>query len=115
MSVCCECCVLSGRGLVTGWSLVQRSPTECGVSECDREASMRRPRPPRGCRAIGKKKRVLTQVSGIKFKKKISAGCPVVIYGQTDRMKLIGALRYFVNEPNDCISNWKTNYDDYPL
>jgi hypothetical protein len=23
----------------TGWSLVQRSPTECGVSECDREAS----------------------------------------------------------------------------
>jgi hypothetical protein len=41
----------------TGWSLVQRSPTECGVSECDREASiMRRRRPPRGCRAIGKKK-----------------------------------------------------------
>jgi hypothetical protein len=23
----------------TGWSLVERSPTECGVSECDREAS----------------------------------------------------------------------------
>jgi hypothetical protein len=23
----------------TGWSLVQRSPTECGVSECDRESS----------------------------------------------------------------------------
>ena len=23
----------------SGWSLVQRSPTECGVSECDREAS----------------------------------------------------------------------------
>jgi hypothetical protein len=23
----------------TSWSLVQRSPTECGVSECDREAS----------------------------------------------------------------------------
>jgi hypothetical protein len=33
MSVCCECCVLSGRGL-------QRSPTECGVSKvCGREAS----------------------------------------------------------------------------
>jgi hypothetical protein len=30
MSVSCECCVLSGRGL---WSLVQRSPTECGVSK----------------------------------------------------------------------------------
>jgi hypothetical protein len=39
------------------WSLVQRSPTECGVSKkCDREASiMRRPRPPRSCRAVGKK------------------------------------------------------------
>jgi hypothetical protein len=23
---------------VSGWSLVQRSPTDCGVSECDREA-----------------------------------------------------------------------------
>ena len=31
----CECRVLSGRGLYTGRSLVQRSPTECGVSECD--------------------------------------------------------------------------------
>jgi hypothetical protein len=34
----------------TGSSLVQRSPTECGVSKCDREASiMRRPWPTRGC------------------------------------------------------------------
>jgi hypothetical protein len=32
----------------TGRSLVQRSPTDCGVSECDREASiMRRPWPTR--------------------------------------------------------------------
>ena len=30
-----ECCVLSGRGLCDG--LITR-PTECGVSECDREA-----------------------------------------------------------------------------
>ena len=36
-SVSCECCVLSGRVLGVGWSLVQWSPTECGVSECDRE------------------------------------------------------------------------------
>jgi hypothetical protein len=37
MFVCCECCVLSGRGLVsaTSWSLVQRSPTDCGASLCD--------------------------------------------------------------------------------
>jgi len=33
-------------------SLAQMSPTECGVSECNREAStMRRPWPTKGCRA----------------------------------------------------------------
>jgi hypothetical protein len=39
----------------TGWSLVQRSPTECGVSECDRVASITRkawPTPTRGCCAV---------------------------------------------------------------
>ena len=52
-----ECCVLSGRGLCESWSLVQRSPpTECGVSECDRKASiMRSPRPTRGCCDMTKK------------------------------------------------------------
>jgi len=50
MSVCCECCVLSGREPAAGRSLVQRIPTECGVSECDREAStMRRSWPTWGC------------------------------------------------------------------
>jgi hypothetical protein len=40
MSVSCECCVLSGNVSAKGWSLVQRSPTECGVSKvCDREIS----------------------------------------------------------------------------
>jgi hypothetical protein len=50
--VCCQVEVSA-----TGWSLVQRSPTECGVSKvCDREASiMRRPWPTRGCCAMGKK------------------------------------------------------------
>ena len=39
----------------TGRSLVQRSPTECGVSECDREVSiMWRPWPIMGCCAIEK-------------------------------------------------------------
>ena len=34
----------------SGFSLVQWSPTECGVSECDREASrMRGPWPTGGC------------------------------------------------------------------
>ena len=35
-------------------SLVQRSPTECGVSECDRETSiMRRPWPTTGSCIMG--------------------------------------------------------------
>ena len=42
---CCEVEVSA-----SGWSLVQRSPTECGVSECDREAStLRRTWHTRGC------------------------------------------------------------------
>ena len=50
--VCCECCVLSGRGL---WSLVQRGPTDCGVSECDREASVtKKPWPTEDCWAMKK-------------------------------------------------------------
>ena len=40
----------------SGWSLVQRELTECGVSECDHEASiMRRPWPTGGCCAMVKK------------------------------------------------------------
>jgi len=46
--VCCQVEVSA-----SGWSLVQRIPTECGVSECDREAStVRRPWPTRGYRAL---------------------------------------------------------------
>jgi hypothetical protein len=37
MSVPCECCVLLGRGLRDGPITRPESPTECGVSECDRE------------------------------------------------------------------------------
>jgi hypothetical protein len=51
--VCCQVEVSA-----TGWSLVQRSPTECGVSKkcvIVKRRKMRRPRPPRGCRAIEKK------------------------------------------------------------
>jgi hypothetical protein len=40
MSVLCECCVLPVRGLCVGSSLVQTNPAECGVSGCDREASV---------------------------------------------------------------------------
>jgi hypothetical protein len=39
----------------SGWSLVQRCPTECGVFKLLSRSleKMRRPRPPRGCEAIG--------------------------------------------------------------
>ena len=41
---------------MSGLSLVQSSPTKCGVSECDREALiMGRPCPTRGCCAMVKK------------------------------------------------------------
>ena len=41
MSVSCEVfCQVEVSG--SGWSLVQKSPTERGVSECDREASIKR-------------------------------------------------------------------------
>jgi hypothetical protein len=55
ISVSCECCVLSGRGLCDG--LVTR-PEEsyrlwCVLSVIVKPRKMRRPRPPRGCRAIG--------------------------------------------------------------
>jgi len=43
--VCCQAEVSA-----SGWSLVQRSPTECGVFESDNKSSiMRRPWPTRGC------------------------------------------------------------------
>jgi hypothetical protein len=46
MPVCCECLCCQVKISASGRSLVQRSPTECGVSECDREAPiMRRPWP----------------------------------------------------------------------
>ena len=45
MSVSCKCCV-SCQVSVKDRSLVQRSPTECDVSECNREIStMKRHRP----------------------------------------------------------------------
>ena len=43
------------RSLRRGWSLVQRSPTECGASECDRKTSIMRMRwPTGGCWTIKK-------------------------------------------------------------
>ena len=42
MNICLVCCQVDVSA--SDWSLVQRSPTENGLSECDRESSaMRRP------------------------------------------------------------------------
>ena len=50
LSVFCECCVLLCIGLCMGFSLVQRSPTDSSVSECDCEAwTMRWPWFTMGC------------------------------------------------------------------
>jgi hypothetical protein len=54
--VCCQVEVS-----VSVWSLVQRCPTECGVSECDREAlTMRRVWPTSGCCTMAKKSFIVT-------------------------------------------------------
>jgi hypothetical protein len=67
MSVCCECCVLSGRGLCD--ELITR-PEEsyrlCCVVVCDLEKQtswMRRPRPTRGLSRQEKKKYEITILS----------------------------------------------------
>jgi len=46
MFVSCECSLFLSKVLATDQSLIQRSPTECGVPECDLETStMGRPSP----------------------------------------------------------------------
>jgi len=51
VGVCCQ--VVASE---SGSSLVQKSPTECGGSECDRESSTKtRPWPTRDYRAMVKK------------------------------------------------------------
>ena len=54
MSVSYERCVLSSRGLRDGPITRRKETTDCGVSECHREASiMRRPWPTTGFCAMG--------------------------------------------------------------
>jgi hypothetical protein len=61
MSVSCDCCVLSGRGLCDEMVPRPEESYECVVSKkcvIVKSRKMRRPRPPRGCRAIEKKSTV---------------------------------------------------------
>ena len=46
--------MLAGRGLRDGLITHPEHPTECGVSEFDREALIMRPLPIGGCWAMGK-------------------------------------------------------------
>ena len=56
MSVCCECCVLSSRGLFDG--LITRPEESYRVSKCDRESSTtRKPWPTGGGGYCAKLKR----------------------------------------------------------
>jgi hypothetical protein len=51
----------------TGWSLIQRSPAECGVSDCALEALIMRPSPIRDCCAMGGGGREKNYCDGTKF------------------------------------------------
>jgi hypothetical protein len=66
MSVSCECCVLSGRGLCDG--LVIRPEKSylvwCVYCVWSWNLEMTRPRPPKGCWAIGKKKYEWNKICG---------------------------------------------------
>jgi hypothetical protein len=58
MSVPCDCLCCQVEVSASGRSLVQRIPTECGVSECDREAWIMRRRWPTTFVAQWKKKTI---------------------------------------------------------
>jgi len=59
--VCCQV-----FDYASGRSFVKRSPTECGVSERDREVSItRRPCPTRGCCTIKKNRQICARREGI--------------------------------------------------
>jgi hypothetical protein len=55
MSVSCECCVSSGRGLCVGLITHPEESCQCDVSECDCEASIKRPWPTGGGCVLEKK------------------------------------------------------------
>jgi hypothetical protein len=75
--VCCQVEVSA-----TGWSPIQRGPTDCGASECDREVSTTgRPWPTRGC-------------------------CAIVVFPYTKKFT-IGELRgYVTSQPVPKMSSW---------
>ena len=75
-----ECCQVEVSA--SGRSLVRRSPTKCGVSECDREASiMRRPWPTGGCCAMGKIETKIKKVDKyVVLDRKSNVGSPLIYF-----------------------------------
>ena len=73
MHVCCVVCC-QAEVSVTGRSLAQGSPTDCDVSDCDRESSIMRPWPIRGCRATGKKIKKTSRESVVSVMTSLRAG-----------------------------------------
>jgi hypothetical protein len=97
MSVSCECCVLSDRGLCD--ELVP-CPEEsyrvvCLKSVIVKRRKMRWPRPPRGCRAIGKKRLLLARgvnsICAVKEPNCIRL-CPEIV-----AMRETGNLKLYLN------------------
>jgi len=68
LDVCCECCVLSGRGLCVGLITRPEESTDCGAfNQCDLETSrMRRPWPALGRSTTGGKNEVYTSTGFLK-------------------------------------------------
>ena len=63
---CCVCC--QAEFSASGWSTVQGSCTECGVSECDGESSTWGDLGPRGGGAVGQWKKIIFPILWPSFK-----------------------------------------------
>jgi hypothetical protein len=84
MFVCCVCC--QAEVSATGWSLDQRSYTDCGASLCViKKPRETRPQPALGCSAREKKKKLTLlclkprHVSGVK--RPSSRGTTLAVFG----------------------------------
>ena len=102
MSLSCECCVLSGRVLCVGLITRVESPTGCGVSEYNREASLRWPWPTMGCCSKEKKKyenRYLPCViSGVR--RDVYENCALLGYYVVSSGKIIPTFRGNLSVPS---------------
>jgi hypothetical protein len=70
-------CVVRQRSLRRAWSLVQRSSTECGVSEYDREASIMRPWPSKSSFMLSVTQIMRWWIEALKWRYEGSASCQI--------------------------------------